>query len=152
MIFVGWVKICSYAGHDEAPVATLWRHSQIVFNTCGFFPLALCRSMRAVLSTWPVRSPSGCHASSGCFSWGLMSTQLTKMVCVPRLAPPAQVLPAVGHYEWARAGHGVRVFLSCCCKCSLVTNWFGIWVQAAEPPWCSVFSLCMLAVSGVERG
>ncbi|XP_050570596.1 ankyrin repeat and SOCS box protein 6 isoform X3 [Cygnus atratus] len=35
-------------------------------------------SMRAVPLIWPARSPSGCRASRGCFSWGPTSTQPTK--------------------------------------------------------------------------
>lgn len=104
--------------------------------------------MRAAPSTWPARSRSGCLVSSGCFSWGLMSTRLTKTVCVPHAAPPA---PAGSPHGWAGVGHGVWALPSFCCKHALFIGWFGSWVQAAEPPWCFVFPPCC-CLCQVQKG
>lgn len=140
--FWGWVQIRFYVGHDEVPVAAFWRLT--VFNIYGWFfsfCLTLCRSMRAAPWIWPARSPSGCRASSACFSWGLTSTQLINTVCVPRLRGPR-----MGGLE---QGRGSGSFL--------LAGASAVWLETGLETVCrlqplpdALFSPCVLDASDME--
>lgn len=90
--------------------------------------------MRAAPWTWPARSPSGCRACGACCSWGPTSTPLTRTVCAPCPAPPAE------------GGLGPFAALPALC----FTDGFGSSGKLAEPPCAWYFLLVCCCVKRAE--